>query len=58
MVDLNDPPETIPPAEIEAVEATGKYICSICGYVYDPDENDPYTVIHCVGICLSLMITE
>ncbi len=40
VVDLNDPPETIPPAEIEAAEATGKYICSICGYVYDPEENE------------------
>ena len=22
------------------VEATGKYVCSICGYVYDPSEHD------------------
>lgn len=21
-------------------EGTGKYICSICGYIYDPDEHD------------------
>ena len=23
-----------------AAEATGKYICSVCGYVYDPAEHD------------------
>ena len=37
--DLDNPPKTIPPKEIVAKAATGKYICSICGYVYDPAEN-------------------
>ena len=38
--DLDNPPESIPPEEAEAVQATGKYICSVCGYVYDPAEHD------------------
>ena len=38
--DLDNPPEVIPPTEVAAVEATGKYICSVCGYVYDPAEHD------------------
>ena len=40
VVDLNNPPESIPPTEVVAAEATGKYICSVCGYVYDPTEHD------------------
>ena len=40
VIDLNNPPKSIPPAEVAAVEATGKYICSVCGYVYDPAEHD------------------
>ena len=40
VIDLNNPPESIPPTEVAAVEATGKYICSVCGYVYDPAEHD------------------
>ncbi|MBO5998888.1 MAG: MBL fold metallo-hydrolase [Lachnospiraceae bacterium] len=41
VMDLDNPVETIP-AEIDfsALEATGKYVCSVCGYVYDPAEND------------------
>ena len=38
--DLDNPPESIPPQEVEAVQATGQYICSVCGYVYDPAEHD------------------
>ena len=38
--DLDNPPESIPVGEIRAAEATGKYICSVCGYVYDPAEHD------------------
>ncbi len=38
--DLDNPPASIPPEEAEAVQATGKYICSVCGYVYDPAEHD------------------
>ena len=25
---------------MSAAEASGKYVCSICGYVYDPAEHD------------------
>ncbi len=40
VVDLNDPPVSIPVKEITAAKETGKYVCSICGYVYDPAENN------------------
>ena len=40
VIDLNNPPETIPAGEIIFKTATGKYVCSICGYVYDPAEHD------------------
>ena len=40
VVDLNDPPQSLPVGEIKAKEASGKYICSVCGYVYDPAEHD------------------
>ena len=40
MVDLDNPPESIPVGEITSAQATGKYICSVCGYVYDPAEHD------------------
>ncbi len=41
VMDLDNPPETIL-AEVtfEKKEASGKYVCSICGYVYDPAEHD------------------
>ncbi len=41
VMDLDHPVETVL-AEVEfaAQEATGKYVCSICGYVYDPAEHD------------------
>ena len=41
VMDLNNPVPTMP-AEIDFAEqkASGKYVCSICGYVYDPDEHD------------------
>ncbi|MBP5627142.1 MBL fold metallo-hydrolase [bacterium] len=39
VVDLANPPEVIPPGEIVFKTPTGKYICSVCGYVYDPAEN-------------------
>ena len=41
VVDLNNPPVTIPPAEFVKQAATGKYVCSVCGKVYDPAEGDP-----------------
>ena len=40
VVDLNNPPETIPLGEITFKTATGKYVCSICGYIYDPAVGD------------------
>lgn len=40
VIDLNDPPETIPVGEIVFKTKSGKYVCSICGYVYDPAEHD------------------
>ena len=40
-VDLARPTETLPVGEIQVGEASGKYICSVCGKVYDPAEGDP-----------------
>ncbi len=40
IVDLNNPPETLPIAEVIFKTASGKYVCSVCGYVYDPAEHD------------------
>ena len=40
IVDLDNPPESIPVGEIRAAQATGRYLCSVCGYVYDPAEQD------------------
>ncbi len=40
VVDLANPPAVIPPGEIVFKTASGKYVCSICGYVYDPAEHD------------------
>lgn len=40
IVDLDNPPETIPLGEVTFKTATGKYVCSVCGYVYDPAEHD------------------
>ena len=41
IVDLNAPPEPIPPKDIAVKTATGKYVCSVCGHVYDPEKGDP-----------------
>lgn len=40
VIDLDNPVPTVP-AEVDfaAKKATGKYVCSICGYVYDPAEH-------------------
>lgn len=35
---LNNPPQTIPVGEITFKTKTGKYVCSVCGYAYDPVE--------------------
>ena len=40
IVDLNNPPKTLPVGEIVFKTKTGKYICSVCGYVYNPQENN------------------
>ena len=41
IMDLDNPVPTVwPEATIEKKEASGKYVCSICGYVYDPAEHD------------------
>lgn len=40
IIDLNNPPKTIPVGEVTYKTATGKYVCSICGYVYDPEIGD------------------
>lgn len=40
IVDLANPPETIPAGEIVFKTASGKYVCSVCGYVYDPAVGD------------------
>ncbi|HCK87540.1 MAG TPA: hypothetical protein DHW39_01900 [Erysipelotrichaceae bacterium] len=40
-MDLDHPVETIfPEIDFTKIQATGKYVCSICGYVYDPAEHD------------------
>lgn len=42
VVDLDHMPEPLPVEEDpDAKQATGKYICSVCGYVYDPAVGDP-----------------
>jgi Rubredoxin len=43
VMDLDHPTKTVWPDEDDFVydEGTGKYVCSICGYVYDPAEGDP-----------------
>ena len=38
---MDHPVETIlAEVDFSAQEASGKYVCSICGYVYDPAEHD------------------
>lgn len=41
VMDLDHPVETVlAEVDFSAQEATGKYVCSVCGYVYDPEEHD------------------
>ena len=41
VMDLDNPVPTIfAEVDFTAKEASGKYVCSICGYVYDPAEHD------------------
>ena len=41
VVNLDEPPKVIPPAPIAFSKPTGKYVCSVCGYTYDPEKGDP-----------------
>ena len=41
VMDLDNPvPTVLAEVDFSGQEASGKYICSICGYVYDPAEHD------------------
>lgn len=41
VMDLDHPVATIPAeVDFEGQKTTGKYVCSVCGYVYDPAEHD------------------
>ena len=41
VMDLEHPVPTIwPEPDFPKTEASGKYVCSVCGYVYDPAEHD------------------
>ena len=40
IIDLNNPVETIPVGDITFKTKIGKYVCLVCGYVYDPNEHD------------------
>ena len=44
IMDLDNPvPTVLAEVDFSKSEATGKYVCSICGYVYDPTEHDGVT---------------
>lgn len=41
VMDLDNPvPTRLAEVDFSATQASGKYVCSVCGYVYDPAEND------------------
>ena len=41
VMDLDHPVETIfEEYDFGGMTASGKYVCSVCGYVYDPAEHD------------------
>ena len=40
VIDLDNPPASIPVGETTFKTRTGKYVCSVCGYVYDPAVGD------------------
>ncbi len=41
VMDLDAPVETVlADIDFSAMKSTGKYVCSVCGYVYDPAEHD------------------
>lgn len=33
-------PTVLAEVDFQTMQASGKYVCSICGYVYDPAEHD------------------
>ena len=40
VIDLDNPPPTVfEEYDFSKTRASGKYVCSVCGYVYDPAEN-------------------
>jgi glyoxylase-like metal-dependent hydrolase (beta-lactamase superfamily II)/rubredoxin len=41
VMDLDNPEKTIPAIiDFSSAKSSGKYVCSVCGYVYDPAEHD------------------
>ena len=41
VIDLNHPvPTVLAEVNFSEMKASGKYVCSVCGYVYDPAEHD------------------
>lgn len=41
VMDLDNPvPTVLAEVDFSANKASGKYVCSVCGYVYDPSEHD------------------
>jgi len=41
VMDLDNPyPTTLAEVDFSQFQASGKYVCSVCGYVYDPAEHD------------------
>ena len=41
VMDLDNPvPTVLAEVDFSQFEASGKYVCSVCGYVYDPAEHD------------------
>ncbi len=41
VMDLDDPvPTVFADVDFGSMEASGKYVCSVCGYIYDPAEHD------------------
>ncbi|MBQ9278190.1 MAG: MBL fold metallo-hydrolase [Lachnospiraceae bacterium] len=41
VMDLDNPvPTVFAEVDLSQTESSGKYVCSICGYIYDPDEHE------------------
>ena len=52
VIDLDHPVETVlAEVDFSKTEASGKYVCSICGYVYDPAEHDGVAFEDLPGTC-------